>query len=520
MNAHYKKKLGILLAALISFQHVVAFNLTGTAFFQPRSQSENAARDMVGWHSLINRYDTDQLYGAIEITPSFGQILRARRVAEALFNNETLRISGSLIPNRGFDDILADYFGLSPAFESTVCIKPFIRTVQCDLGFYLGWGDFYFRAHAPALWTRWQLGILEEDIAIEGSNVPYPANYMAATEIQAPARSFEQAVQGGITWGQNTTGLLNGKFGCSRTKTGLSDLQCALGWFAVNNYCGYAGFNLRVVAPTGSRPNSEFLFEPIVGNGKHWELGAGFNGRVLLWEKDGEQEISFFADVNITTLLNARQRRSFDFKINGFGSRYILVKEFDASGGYIGSMQPAINITTLNVNVRNSIQMDFAFMFAYTYNEFLFDFGYNVWLRSHDIISLKQCIPENKYGLKGIQDVTAPGGINIPTTQSEATLHGNQLVDQALVADPNPPVFIRTQDLDILSGSSTFMLTQKVFAHLGRVWNDRPCRFDIVPYFGVGGEIEFEGINERGQKQPSKETLSQWSIWLKGGFGF
>jgi hypothetical protein len=260
------------------------------------------------------------VYGAFAATPAFGQLLREKNVSHALFGTQNLEITGSQVPNRGPNDILADYFGLSPLFDSTVLLKPFMRTGLLDLALYVGWNNFYFRIHAPAVWTQWKLGMCEE-IEDDGTETTFPALYMDFDAIPAPAPSFSKAVQGGFTYGQVTQTLAYGKFNHTRTLGGLSDIQMALGWNFVNHTYGFAGLNLRVSAPTGSRPNSQFLFEPIVGNGKHWEFGLGFAGRALLWDKDGTQHVNLYGDINAMHLCNTRQKRSFDLLVNGFGSR-------------------------------------------------------------------------------------------------------------------------------------------------------------------------------------------------------
>ena len=508
-----------LLNAIVCSTITHGFDLTGSSFFNPRSQSTDAVRDLVGWHTLINKYDQQgNLYGAAAVTPSYGQILRQKRAAQAMFGTDKLYISGSLVPNRGPNDILADYFGLSPAFQSGVLLKPFVQTAQLDFAAYVGWDNFYFRIHAPFVWTRWKLG-MDEEVFADGKLIPFPPHYMSDTAVYAPVHSFSRAVQGGVTFGDVTQGLHYGKFNVSRALTGLSDIQMALGWNIVNSFRGYAGISLRVCAPTGSRPNSQFLFEPIVGNGKHWEFGAGFNGRVLLWEKDGNQELSFFADANLMHLCRTRQHRSFDLKINGFGSRYILAKEFDDTGSYTRNSLPLINVTTLPVDVRNAFQLDFVLMFGYTYKNLVLDLGYNIWLRSADIIDLKGCIPAKKYGLKGIQNVTSLLGTPLDTTQTlKSTLHGNNLSEQGDVVDPNSPLFIKTSNIDIQSAEAPFNLTQKIFAHLGWIGNDYCSNY--TPFFGIGSDFEVEGINQRDQGRPSKNTLSQWNLWIKGGVGF
>ena len=55
--------------------------LRGKTFLAPRSQSVNAARELVLWHGYINQYCQD-FYGAFSITPEYGHSFRPERLAE------------------------------------------------------------------------------------------------------------------------------------------------------------------------------------------------------------------------------------------------------------------------------------------------------------------------------------------------------------------------------------------------------------------------------------------------------
>ena len=304
--------------------------------------------------------------------------------------------------------------------------------------------------------------------------------------------------------------------GCQERR-GVADVRVAVGYDCIRRERGHVGFNLQAAAPTGSRPKSEYLFEPVIGNGDHWEFGFGFTGDLLLWEHGLDHKIVFNVDVNITHLFKSCQCRSFDFCENGFGSRFILLKEFDSTGEYTDTVIPAINVTTLKCNVWASLQIDLTFMASYVGKNWTIDGGYNGWIRSREKICLVGAIEKKKYGFKGIQNVA---GIDKNNTQSTARLHGNTLdpVIQQEVADNPSPQFIETPNLDLCSAAAPLSITNKFFFCATYAWN---CPDDkkTVPYLGAGFEVEFEGVRHN-EAQPFKETMSQYGVWVKSGLAF
>ena len=188
-------------------------------------------------------------------------------------------------------------------------------------------------------------------------NVPFPPLYMDVDAVQPAANSFNQAIAG-VSYGQVQPlkyGIINGP----RHQTGASDLILMLGGLIVNHEKSHVGFHLRTAVPTGNKPNPEYFFTPILGNGHFWELGLGFTSRTLIWERDEDEHINLHVDMNGTYFFNNNQRRSFDLfdsnpcfnTLASFGSRYILSKTFDENGNYNGTTIPTINATTLDCNV-------------------------------------------------------------------------------------------------------------------------------------------------------------------------
>ncbi|HSW73621.1 MAG TPA: hypothetical protein VLG71_00530 [Candidatus Limnocylindria bacterium] len=512
--------LSLLLALIIPHALYAPFTLYGSSFFQPRGQITNAARQLSGFHWHINQFGIDDWYGASSFTVAYNKSYRPRRLAEYFFSTDYLIISGSQVVERLDNDLLADYFGLSPTFYSNVLVQPIMKTALGELDLYIGRGNWFFKIYSPlACWVSTRMH-LRETVENKGCSTPFPAGYMATGEVEAPYNSFTSAMTGTQSYG-DVQALRFGKITSCRPlhKVKVADVQLAWGYNIVNCDNGHVGLSVMGTIPTGNRSTAEFLFEPIVGNGHHGELGANFDGQVMIWEKDGNQRIDFLANVTMSHLFKSRQRRSFDFCANGFGSRYILLKQFDADGNYNGTVLPAINVTTLNCDVSMDFQMDAVFMFDYRYNKFGFDLGYEAWLRSHEKIHLREPTPfaTANYGFKGIQNVANLDGSATNATQSTANLDGNSFSQQAIVADPNPPVFIGPNSLNLLSASTPLSFTHKIFWCFSGHWDlEEP---DISPFFCAGGEVEFEGVRPK-TELPNKVSMAQWGVFTKGGIGW
>ncbi len=529
-----RKKNMLLFISLFLISNICAdvmdFPLHGKTFMLTRSQSVNAARDLAGWHwNFPEICSGKKSWYSFTVTPEYIHSFRPDDIAEYFFGNPCLQISGSKVTDRGQNDILADYFGLGQTYSSTVKLIPSLRNALADFRFHAGYGRWYFHAHAPIVWAKNEI-LIEECIDNPGTSMPFEALYMAPEAVQPVVSSFCQAVSQGAVYGEITEPLCFGKIGCPDATTKLSEIQAAIGWIFLERPNGWMSVNIRGSIPTGTRPNSQYLFEPIVGNGHHGELGVGFYGQGLLWEKDCDKFISVWLEANITHMFADKQCRSFDLLQNcndcccvitpedGFGSRYVLAKEFDNNGNYTQNTVPLINHTTLLADISVDVQLDIAIMFAFEFKGWTFDIGYDAWARSRERIKLLECLPEDTLGLKGIQNVALAMGGPSDITQSMATLHGDEFTQQMIVADANSPIFTNTPQVDLNSGASSRMLTHKFFGNINYAWN----RFDACawqPFLGIGIEVEFEGQRPK-DLQPNKLAVSQWGVWLKTGVGY
>jgi len=469
-----QKNYSILLAFLLFSKTTLSF-FCSQSIFVPRPQGTNAARRLaVADHQL----PVDNICYAFWAIPEFTRSYRCKEIAKALFGCNQLVFSGSRVENRGKRDILADYFGLPSDFKSTVCFNPTITNFLFDVGFTfnLDWvrKGTRLQFYAPFVHTRWNLCLCEK-IQQKGENFS-PAGYLVGGNQRIDrsrlASDVKTAFRGCTTFGDMQDPLRYGKICGTQTKTEIAQACTRLFLELTSKEKYYCDASLMISAPTGTRVTAEYLFDPIVGANHHWQLGFGLHGLWQMWSDDYEDEqqkdwagksklkpekkepvinrsCAFILDLNFSTLLPTQQRRSFDFKKAGRGSRYMLLSSMEQprddilqvpAGSspeqqYIGHLFPAINKTTLCCDVYIPFQADLLFAFSYKRNSWTFYIGYNFWGRTQEKLRNRQRFESNKFALKG--DAQLYGYFNplvnnldvaVPLngTQSNATIYAGQ----------------------------------------------------------------------------------------------
>jgi hypothetical protein len=465
--------------------------------FAPRTQS-NLARALAGMTNHIVIDDMEKFYGTVAITPSYTRSFDDQHIAQCLFGNslnecaqDAIRVTGSSVANRGANDWLADYFGLPTDFQSTVAFNPSITNYLLDFYIYIGldeWlcGLFAF-VYGPVVHTRWNLNACEFDVVTGSFN--YPQGYFTPEMVsRSVLRNNFLEFSGGcqpLDLGEDII-MENLQYGridaSSHHDTALADLRFCVGWNFFQDEDYHLGLGLLAAAPTGSRPKGTLLFEPIVGNGHHWELGAMLWGHTVFWRSECEER--FFAgwiQANITHLFTAHQYRFFDLNCRP-NSRYTLAERMDTPvtllladetfntiGGTAPANQfknqyaPVANLTGQKVDVSVGAQADIVLMLSYTSCSFTWDVGYNFWARSCQVIKPNcDCPPRllnQKWALKGNSYVygfsetafgtspVLPAGtpVALSATQSTATIYNGTntttIIDSMTVnANRNPGV--------------------------------------------------------------------------------
>ena len=577
MNMRSKNR-AVFFGLLLSIAPIVAFN--GKTFLAYRSQSENSARLFSGWpfvsiHNEQVRAKHNEVAWSFIATPEYTATFKPCKIAGYFFGGDTIAVSGSRVLNRGSSDVLADYWGLPPQFKSTMHFMPQIKNFLVDFQLNAdlsSWVDgLWVIVHAPLVYTQWNLN-MQETIAETGMTDAtnfYPAGYLGSARL-APSQllaSATQFFQGGNTFGDVQSPLEHGLINGRQKKVRLSEIQALVRWDFLNKEDCRTGFQIQAAAPTGNRPTGRYLFEPIVGNGKHWELGFGVDGYMSLWEsKRANQLLGFYWQVTVNHLFKAHQCRSFDLKANGPGSRYMLLEEVrtpvcnldvplavTAPNQYQTRLTYAINKTTLACDIYVPAKADILLELKYRWCGLDVEMGYNFWLRMAERLSCRKKIKDNKYAVKGDTQLYGFSGaetVAVNATQSNATLHAGQGAGNANFSNLNadspagafdgsgamlmqlnntdaadlgiplghiqgssPAVLLDDSGIDDCSALSPKAISHKFFTYIGYGGREKGGRWS--PYVGLGAEAEFSCICFT-----NNSAVNQWGIWLRTGVAY
>ncbi len=474
------------ITALLSIVAVEANNVTPTLVF--RSQGFHGDRQRnVGEVNNINLSEMESWYGTMDIAVGYMKSFRNDKMARCLFGDDlicntkcknTIKVQGSEVASRDAKAWLADYLYLNCEYDGSFRVDPSIQNVVVDLDFYMGLDEWvegmYFRVYGPINWTKWQTKFCFNDPSMVLTS-SCSTGYFTSTGDEVLLDSIADYFNGKSPTAAGGVTFQTLKFAkmpnCDETQTGFAELRAELGWHFIQDEDYHVGVGMHVAAPTGTKRKAEFVMDPTVGNGNHWELGATMHGHWVFWKsEDEENHVGFYVDAVITHLFKAKEQRTFDLLCRD-NSRYMLASKFTkgVTNNLSGSIEtfsssvpisnmpsptaqfnneyaPVANLTTTDAKVSIGVQADIVAMFNFTAHGFSWDIGYNFWGRSCESIECPEtcdpCNPNNiflaanndTWALKGdarmfgfvgetLGNVTVDDAQPLSATQNNADIH-------------------------------------------------------------------------------------------------
>ncbi|MFH1644738.1 MAG: hypothetical protein ABIA74_06225 [bacterium] len=431
-------------------------------FFMPRPHLENLAMEYSLWHEHAYRPGINNFHTHMQVTP-FAQFSdNGRDIGKyfALGNKNYFTIG----QDNTFD-MTYDNLGLDNT-EGKVTLSPKQESWGARLDFFQNFNipfkKLYLKLSAPIFYVRNDLNAF-----IEGTGANRDKS----------KTSISTFFSGGYDGKSNEPKLDYAKIpGRGINKTGVGDIDVALGYKFIDSEKHHVFFNIALTGPLGTKPRGEYLFEPVYGNGNHFAAGLGLDASLKLWENK-KHAARVLAVANWKYLFEGKETRTLGLKIPGqkFCHYYKLENSDNTS---------AANILTQNISVRPGNMLEGLINFAFTSSKFIVDLGYNIFAKQSESLN----VPESTIRIEKENDlyviVTKDDSYNIANFQE------------------------RPKEIDKTSAATPSQLTHKIYAGLG-------YSFDVYEKYpmtlGLGGSYEFAD---------SKNELEQYAFWLKGIVSF
>lgn len=436
------------------------------------------------------------------------------------FNIPAINFAAQVLNNAIIQD---GYPLLANPFDSIIEINP--RQSVAGIGFSY---QHVFCVHNVAHWIRINAPIeyvrnnmhLQERIL--ASDV-YQVKPIAGTNLADQQQNMMQA----LSQKQWEYGKIDNK---KHSKSGIPFIQIQFGEVSINSECFYIAPYIGIDIPTGSKVHGKYIFEPVVGNGRHAGIFWGLNSEFIAWQDACDlHQLVFAIDINMEYLFKSTQRRSFDLK-NRPWSRYIetyanLAQATEAlnlvpGAGGGGNILQAIFLNTPGINTltqKVSVAPGFNFTgnFALIYNQcepcggWNAEVGYNFYAREAECIQLKHDF-ETTVAIKDHVGMGLTNPIRTITQDqfsNEATLFDSLLVigNQLSIY---PFAIITQNDLDLQSAAHPTTLAHIVYGTAGYHWDDL-CNPVMA---SIGLSYEFNG--------KYNAALNRVLVWARAGVSF
>jgi len=298
-------------------------------------------------------------------------------------------------------------------------------------------------------------------------------------------------------------------------ETGVADVDITLGYNFLYEPKKHLNVNVGLTIPVGSTPDGTYLFEPVVGNGGHWAIGAGVDSAFRIWT-DEEMSLDMICACNMRYLFCSTEKRTMGFKWPnnsgadpGYPGFPVLYGHW-LLGAKRGDTQvsPLANFLTQDVRVTPGCHFDGIIQFAFNYQAWTLDVGYNLFAKKQERVKLKYdacaCADECStkcantcVSTKGWQDNTFGIADAWDTEEEFRPENGEHIFGNS----------IQRTDLCLDPCTQPSVVTHKIYSGLGYEFDE----WDYPVMLGLGGSYEFSTDND---------CLEAWSLWAKIGLTF
>jgi len=449
------KKIKLLVATAICFG-CAYFSKTSAnqkTFLMPRPHLANMAMEYTTWHEQAYRPAKNDFHSHVQLTPFYQAAVKGSDVGKhfALGNRNYFEVETG-------KDIDPLNLGLAGGTKCKITLNPKQEVYGARIDYFQNFNTpikkLYFKISAPITHVENDLHARFEDT----SDAAYKGNVEKFFTGQFDGSKEEQRK------------LTHAKIAArSLEATGVGDIDVSLGYKLIESDNHHIFFNGAITIPTGTKPRSVYLWEPVYGNGHHFAAGAGLDVSLKLWENN-KHCARFVAALNYRYLFEGTEART-------LGQNHIdrtFVHYFRLEDTIDSKHVSAANVLTQNVSVRPGNMWEGLLNFAFTSSKFILDVGYNIFNKQGESVSIKKLeASDKKIKIEGTADET-----------------------------------ISDRHLNLSIASTPSQLTHKIYAGLGYTFE----MYKKYPSaLGLGASYEFA---------PSNHELEGYAFWGKASVSF
>ena len=326
----------------------------------------------------------------------------------------------------------------------------------------------------------------------------------------------------------------------------LADIPIMLGYDFCKSDISHLGAYLKFVIPTGTKIDKcfvQYVLNPVIGNGRHFELGIGLTGHLNIWACDSTS-LGVYADGYIDYMFGVCQTRTLDLSGQPM-SRYALVYPLigDQINGYeiVANTMSVVGDVNLYQGNVTATRGEFIIDTILTIDNWEVGLGYAFSGQSAESVSCNNPILETNtaYALVGsaLQQTIGVGSL-LGQSSSYATFNVTPYDNITLypqsnffylgstglaaqIAEGDNAIYSYGTDVSVDDAafvipntqfnSSCLMSAQvlnKLFMHIDYIWKE----YELQPEIGIIGSVGFV--------PQGKPTANYWDLGARIGLAF
>lgn len=503
------KKLLMLIAILFTTSAFAKH--TNKTFLTPRSSLYNMPLEFTTWHTQLNKKKIHKWAASLEATGFYQKSVQRSDVGKYFGINATnegvirdyISVYGHGMTTDS-DGIKAKYIihqHDNPddfAFGGKIKFAPYQESYGARFDYHQKLGDFFLRIDLPIVQVKNHLNT---------SNLTELTPLATVENYPLSGKTLADYLNGNIEMIDATGFTSDSQYALNFVKTGnhnktvVSDIDVLFGYNFYHKRSHHAGIYIATTIPTGNKAKGQYLFEPLVGDGKFWNLGAGLDTKWRLWESR-KNNIEFLFNFDMRYIFNNTQKRTLGLKkdsgeILNFG-QYYLAGQKDLLPLY-----PMANFLTQDVKIKPNAQLEGLLGLAFNLSNFTIDLGYNLFWKNKEGATLKNSWLDDTYAIANAEYLT----LDDDGHGYYGPFNPDSVYHYAAVADTGITGAINSGNIDLEAVKTPSQVTHKIYAGLGYAFNQ--WRYPLL--MGIGADYEFASSNA---------ALQQWALWLKLGLSF